>query len=298
MIRISEIFFSVQGEGLRTGVPSVFVRTFGCNLKCPNFGLSLDKNNEEIINIIDHRDQYKSYKDLPLSKTGCDSYPSSWSEFKDYSPEIEFNELAEKIETLVSNNFTHTDLVFTGGEPLLKPTQKKLAIFFTEYCDLINKFEALTFESNGTQVLTDELKDAIDQYINIPVIFSISPKLACSGESEKRRINPAAIKSITDFQQKLNWGHNCGYKQNELAPCTIYLKYVVKNEDDVKEAFDNAAALHYQKNGINRIYLMPVGGTFEEYLENQRVIAELAIKYRCDFCCRVHCIVWRNCWAK
>lgn len=31
---ISEIFYSVQGEGLLTGVPSVFIRTSGCNLRC------------------------------------------------------------------------------------------------------------------------------------------------------------------------------------------------------------------------------------------------------------------------
>jgi 7-carboxy-7-deazaguanine synthase len=33
-VKISEIFYSVQGEGILLGTPSVFVRTSGCNLRC------------------------------------------------------------------------------------------------------------------------------------------------------------------------------------------------------------------------------------------------------------------------
>jgi 7-carboxy-7-deazaguanine synthase len=33
-VKIAEIFYSVQGEGTLVGVPSVFVRTSGCNLRC------------------------------------------------------------------------------------------------------------------------------------------------------------------------------------------------------------------------------------------------------------------------
>lgn len=34
MIKIAEIFYSIQGEGQLVGVPSVFIRTMGCNLHC------------------------------------------------------------------------------------------------------------------------------------------------------------------------------------------------------------------------------------------------------------------------
>lgn len=33
-MRISEIFFSLQGEGIQLGLPTVFIRCFGCDLRC------------------------------------------------------------------------------------------------------------------------------------------------------------------------------------------------------------------------------------------------------------------------
>jgi len=35
MLKISEVFWSAQGEGVRSGTPAVFVRLAGCSLRCP-----------------------------------------------------------------------------------------------------------------------------------------------------------------------------------------------------------------------------------------------------------------------
>ncbi len=33
-MKINEIFYSIQGEGLLSGIPTIFIRTTGCNLRC------------------------------------------------------------------------------------------------------------------------------------------------------------------------------------------------------------------------------------------------------------------------
>ena len=299
-IRISEKFLSNQGEGYRTGVKSIFVRMFLCNLKCPGFGLCKGEQNTEIPAIIEKIDQYKNYFDLPLSKTGCDSYPSSWGEFKQFSPELSYDQLADSLVDLCNNDCEHTDLVITGGEPLLKPTQKKLVAFFEQHRDLINRFQCLTFETNGTQIITEEMQNWLAIRCKIPVIFSISPKLECSGEPAKKRVVPAAIQSIKQTVVQIRDDNSVVHKKRAgiLSDSLMYLKYVVKDEDDVKEALDNASQLGFEKDVDGDIYLMPVGGTFEEYMRNQQPVADLAIKYNCVFCIREHVCVYRNTWMK
>ena len=112
-LRYSEAFYSVQGEGKFVGVPSVFLRTFGCNFRCMNFGTDETrdrweqhkagkKHNAEVKALIDagvHKDT-KEFNDLPIIHTGCDTYASIYPEFKHFNMLKEVDEVVEHLLSL------------------------------------------------------------------------------------------------------------------------------------------------------------------------------------------------------
>jgi 7-carboxy-7-deazaguanine synthase len=64
-VKIAEIFYSVQGEGALVGVPSVFVRTSGCNLRCvwcdtPYTSWSPEGDERSLDSIVDEVNQYRA----------------------------------------------------------------------------------------------------------------------------------------------------------------------------------------------------------------------------------------------
>lgn len=289
-IRITELFGNtIQGEGFRTGVKSTFCRIFSCNLRCKSFGLKKGEENTEIPMIIKNIDQYKRYEDLPLSKTGCDSYPASWPEFKRFSKDYTYEQLYQSIKQ-VSDAPQYTDLVFTGGEPLIKGTQKKLVEFMTKYIDYINQFESLTFETNGTQVVTEELHDFLVNKFKKPVIFSVSPKLACSGEPKEKTVIPVAIESYKKTVKDIL----ANRKNDKITQ--VYLKFVVGEEQDVQEIESYTQSVNFTNHVDGDVYLMPVGGTVAEYNSKVKEVAELAIKYNYRYCYRVHVATFKNSW--
>ncbi|HAI38190.1 MAG TPA: hypothetical protein DCM40_08735, partial [Maribacter sp.] len=113
-LRYSEAFYSVQGEGKFVGVPSLFLRTFGCNFRCMNFGLKGEdmrdvkqkkgiKHNQEVKDLIDagvHKSTNR-FEDLPIIHTGCDTYASIYPEFKHFNRQAEVDEVVEHILSLL-----------------------------------------------------------------------------------------------------------------------------------------------------------------------------------------------------
>ena len=278
-IKIAELFYSIQGEGRYMGVPSVFLRTFGCNFKCAGFGMPKGELSNQANNIDPNK--YTAYKDLPLVSTGCDSYASWDPRFKHLSPMLTTDAIADAIvDALPYKEWRDEHLVITGGEPLLG-WQKA-------YPDLLEhpkmqSLKELTFETNGTQLITDEFDEYLFQewtrfgrdYGNIT--FSVSPKLSISGEKWEDAIRPEVV------------------QQYQLLGNT-YLKFVVATEEDAEEA--EQAVNEYRKSGFGgAVYIMPCGGTEEMYSLNNRSVAELAMKKGWRYSDRLQIPLFKNAWG-
>ena len=182
-IKVSEIFYSLQGEGLYTGTPSLFMRTFGCNFTCSGFGMpkgELSKERE----LVDPS-KYKTYDDLPLVHTGCDSYPSWDIRFKHLSPMLDVKAIVDRMQELLPDGKfgSKKHLVITGGEPLLG-WQKQYPALLREIYMRNMDLSYLTFETNGTQNLQLRFTDYLEEWNKVgrEITFSVSPKLSASGE--------------------------------------------------------------------------------------------------------------------
>ena len=283
-IKIAELFYSIQGEGRYMGVPSVFLRTFGCNFKCAGFGMPRGEVSHEATDIAATHtmiESFQSYGDLPLVSTGCDSYASWMPEFKDLSPMLTSDAIAERImEILPFNQWQDEHLVITGGEPLLG--------WQRAYPELLNhasmrRLKEITFETNGTQKLTPEFKTFLQEwgqnppFVSREVTFSVSAKLSCSGEERHEAIKPDVV---CEYQEVGN----------------TYLKFVIATEEDAEEALETLDI--YRAEGFTgHCYLMPVGGVESVYTLNNRRVAELAMKMGLRYSDRLQVPLFKNEWG-
>jgi 7-carboxy-7-deazaguanine synthase len=286
-IKVSEIFYSLQGEGRFVGVPSVFLRTYGCNFTCSGFGCKPGEKSTGADEVSEVVHLYDKFTDLPLVETGCDSYASWHPAFKHLSPSYTTEELVTHMTDLTpnrmwtQNNGNDVHLVITGGEPLLG-WQRAYGELLSHprMADLKN----ITFETNGTQKLSDDFKQfLIDNFWtygceNKEITFSVSAKLSASGEKWEDAICPDVVNEYQAF------GHT-------------YLKFVVETEDHVNEAVRAVDA--FRAGGFKGVvYLMPQGGVVDPYESNKLNIANICCERGFNYSPRLHVDLWGNGWGK
>ena len=127
-IRVSETFFSVQGEGITVGVPAVFIRLQGCNLDCGSQGGSWV----------------------------CDT-ESVWKKGERYSVH-NFCKIVQSLYKEPLANGAH--LIITGGEPLL---QQDTIVDLVNALDIKSPIE---IETNGT-ILPNQFLQKRVNYWNV-----------------------------------------------------------------------------------------------------------------------------------
>jgi organic radical activating enzyme len=276
-IKISELFYSIQGEGRHMGVPSIFLRTFGCNFTCGGFGMPRGEMSVEREKI--NPKEYTEYDSLPLVTTGCDSYASWDPRFKHLSPVRNIDSIVDSImELLPFGEWRDEHLVITGGEPLLG--------WQRAYPELLSHpkmqgLKEITFETNGTQELSQGLYgfllDWETSHDHRQITFSVSAKLSCSGEIREQAICPDIV---TNYE-------SIGY---------AYLKFVIATEEDAQEALE-VTKLYRDKGFEGPVYFMPVGGVESVYHLNNRTVANLAMKNGIRYSDRLHLPLFGNQWG-
>ncbi len=159
-LKVSEQFYSLQGEGRTVGIPAVFLRLQGCNLTCG--GKQTIRTGE--------LDSGATWR--------CDTI-EIWTKGKSYA----YQELCDIWK---KNNWIHflkhgAHLVITGGEPLLQ--QEAISEFLFYFKSTYNFLPVIEIETNGTILPSHDLISCVEY-------FNLSPKLSNSGMLLDQRLFP------------------------------------------------------------------------------------------------------------
>ncbi len=257
---------TIQGEGKLAGIPVLFVRTAGCNLRCT----WMDEKGEVDI------------CDTPYSSHNVTAY-------EEWEPE-------DIVRVLDLNRGNINHVVISGGEPTIQP-QALIRVM-----SLIRKKLGMhiTVETNGV-IYVPELAGEADLISISPKLRSSEP----TREKNKKINTPvddhfihdhAVLRKNTDTLQKyinacMHMGSYYG-DQPETEPVRrtdkdFQLKFVVAREDDEKEIREDFLdRLGFVKN--EDVLVMPLGSTPELTRKHADIAAKMAIRNGWRFAQRVH----------
>lgn len=290
-MKVSEIFASFQGEANWAGMPSLWVRFFGCNLKCRGFGQKDPTNTATYKKPEFDFDSIKKMEDVTVPTYGCDSVYSWDSKFKNLAPRYTAPQVVERLIELGKDRFnmtpqwrnavtgTEVQLCFTGGEPMLH--QKAMVDIITELTTQGSLPQNMTIETNGTKFLSPAMEKLLLQWRKNTgggeVNISVSPKLfSVSGEFMR-----------VDFSVLHNYASTgvCGA-----------LKFVVNNQcwDELDNHMPDIMSFLNSYPGWV-LWAMPSGATLEQQLskETESVVNE-AMRRGFNIATRNHISVYGN----
>lgn len=285
----SEIFKSIQGEGHYTGVPTVWFRSWGCNLNCNGFGQTnpYDQTTWELPHETIKVEEYSTMEELPVFSKGCDSSYSWSKKYKHLAHKDNASNIARKIIQLMETEsnkdglFRHpkskqwTHLAFTGGEPML--AQTAIIDIMNGFFGFNNYPDHITIETNGSILPRQEFNDFFLNEWRIKELFwSCSPKLSTSGEKWNDTILPGVLGSMNKIS-----AHG-------------QLKYVC---DGTKRCWDEIemATQIYRNEGVQwPVWIMPVGATEEGQKKLAGRIADEAVDRGYNVSARVHVYLFGN----
>jgi len=270
---ISSDFYTVQGEGISSGIPAYFVRLGICNLTC---GMSRAFTNQ-LAKEQKLEDGEIFVGDLHAEGKAtwtCDS-TSQWlwrGEDKEFQYLI--NRWKEEgVYEDIKSGLVH--IIWTGGEPTIKGHQEAIVNFWKYFENKVSWLdhyddeflEAFNeIETNGTNYIEDDLFHMLDQ-------INCSPKLTNSGMTEKQRIVPKAIERIMEHSN-------------------YQFKFVISTEDDVKEIFrDFVEPFNIP---LKNVVCMPGLDDAANFEERTRFVMEMAKKYRFRGLTRLHIAAWNK----
>jgi 7-carboxy-7-deazaguanine synthase len=288
----SEIFHSIQGEGHYTGIPTVWIRFFLCNLQCNGFG-QIDPTNPQTYELPFETfdlSGIEKVEDLPVWDKGCDSSYTWAKRYKHLMGQKTAIELAQEIVNSLKTDSNPSGLFLhpvtkqrqhfcvTGGEPLMKHGQEAFIGIMQELKKLNNLPASITFETNGTQNLTEDFINYWNKDLqDIELFFSVSPKLwTVAGEKADKAIKPdtvAQYRSLSDRGQ---------------------LKFVVGSEQQQWDEMESVIA-QFKAQGVDYpIWVMPVGAREEEQTATAGAVARMAFQRGYNVAARVHVYLFGN----
>ena len=252
-LNISEDFYSVQGEGNTSGVPAYFIRLKACNLMCGGPDGSLVKEGK--------------------ATWWCDT-EYVWRK----GLEKPFQYLIDKwkeegiLDWILQGR---VNLIWTGGEPTI-PKNQRAIVSFLDF--LYKRYDGSSgifvrglrqhvyneIETNGTLYIDDELFEKLDQ-------INCSVKLANSGMSKNRRINPDALSRIMEHDN-------------------YWFKFVISTEEDLREI--EKEFITPFNIPAKKVLMMPGLDKQENYHERTKFCMEMGKQYGYTGLTRLHVSAW------